>query len=152
HYSSVRMQQGRVQLDSDWNEQVDIQTRRQQLEAQDLVGQSGAPLDGGGFQVTVSSDGQSQSLMISRGHMYVDGLLCELDADTDYTKQRDYPGATLPAAGVPGVNVDKANGCWVFLAYLDAWERHVTAIDDPHLREVALGGPDTGTRVQIVPQ
>jgi hypothetical protein len=24
HYSSVRMQQGRVQLDADWNEQMDI--------------------------------------------------------------------------------------------------------------------------------
>ena len=25
HYSGVRMQQGRVQVDADWNEQVDIQ-------------------------------------------------------------------------------------------------------------------------------
>ncbi|HEX6608229.1 MAG TPA: DUF6519 domain-containing protein, partial [Chloroflexia bacterium] len=25
HYDGVRMQQGRVQLDADWNEQVDIQ-------------------------------------------------------------------------------------------------------------------------------
>jgi hypothetical protein len=25
HYSSVRMQQGRVQLDADWNEQLDIE-------------------------------------------------------------------------------------------------------------------------------
>ena len=24
HYSSVRLQQGRVQLDADWNEQADI--------------------------------------------------------------------------------------------------------------------------------
>ncbi|MCX6048065.1 MAG: DUF6519 domain-containing protein, partial [Chloroflexi bacterium] len=24
HYSSVRMQQGRVQLDADWNEQIDL--------------------------------------------------------------------------------------------------------------------------------
>ena len=28
HYSSVRMQQGRVQLDADWNEQLDIQLHR----------------------------------------------------------------------------------------------------------------------------
>jgi hypothetical protein len=25
HYSSVRMQQGRIELDSDWNEQAEIQ-------------------------------------------------------------------------------------------------------------------------------
>ena len=28
HYSSVRQQQGRVQLDADWNEQVDIQNHQ----------------------------------------------------------------------------------------------------------------------------
>lgn len=28
HYSSVRLQQGRVVTDADWNEQADIQDRR----------------------------------------------------------------------------------------------------------------------------
>jgi len=37
-----------------------------------------------------------------------------------------------------------------FLAYLDVWERHITAIEDPAIREVALGGPDTTTRKQTV--
>jgi hypothetical protein len=37
-----------------------------------------------------------------------------------------------------------------YLVYLDVWERHLTALDDPALREVALGGPDTTTRVQTV--
>ena len=36
------------------------------------------------------------------------------------------------------------------LAYLDVWGRHVTALDDPRLREVALGGPDTDTRLKRV--
>jgi hypothetical protein len=36
--------------------------------------------------------------------------------------------------------------------YLDVWERHVTALEDEAIREVALGpqGPDTTTRVKIV--
>jgi hypothetical protein len=38
----------------------------------------------------------------------------------------------------------------VFLAYLDVWRRHVTALEDAHLREVALGGPDTATRAKTV--
>src|SRR5262249_4690881 len=97
HYSSVRMQQGRVQLDADWNEQVDIQRRLQRLQAEDLFGQSGAPLVDGGFKVTVSTD--SQSLQISGGRMYVDGLLCELGASTTYDKQPDYPGAPYPTTG-----------------------------------------------------
>src|SRR5207247_837956 len=34
--------------------------------------------------------------------------------------------------------------------YLDVWQRHLTALDDPLIREVALGGPDTTTRAQVV--
>jgi hypothetical protein len=34
--------------------------------------------------------------------------------------------------------------------YLDVWERHITCVEDPHIREVALGGPDTTTRAQVV--
>jgi hypothetical protein len=37
-----------------------------------------------------------------------------------------------------------------FLVYLDVWERHVTHIKAPGIREVALGGPDTATRSQVV--
>jgi hypothetical protein len=33
---------------------------------------------------------------------------------------------------------------------LDVWTRHVTALEDPQLREVALSGPDTTTRTQTV--
>jgi hypothetical protein len=38
-----------------------------------------------------------------------------------------------------------------FLLYLRVWERHVTSIEEPLLREIALGrtGPDTTTRTQI---
>jgi Family of unknown function (DUF6519)/Carboxypeptidase regulatory-like domain len=34
--------------------------------------------------------------------------------------------------------------------YLDAWQQERTALDDPLIREVALGGPDTTTRLQNV--
>lgn len=36
------------------------------------------------------------------------------------------------------------------LVFLDVWERHITYIEDDHIREVALGGPDTATRSKIV--
>src|SRR5512136_631191 len=45
HYRGVLMQQGRVQLDSDWNEQVQIAEHRYSTFLGDLVGQSGAPAD-----------------------------------------------------------------------------------------------------------
>ncbi|HEU4834945.1 MAG TPA: DUF6519 domain-containing protein, partial [Pyrinomonadaceae bacterium] len=34
------------------------------------------------------------------------------------------------------------------LVYIDVWQREVTVLEDPSLREIALGGPDTTTRIQ----
>ena len=43
HYSAVLMQQGRLQLDADWNEQIDIIMHRLETEVADYVGHSGVP-------------------------------------------------------------------------------------------------------------
>ena len=43
HYSSVRLQQGRVLLDAEWNEQVDIAGHVQRTTTADVVGLHGAP-------------------------------------------------------------------------------------------------------------
>ena len=51
HYSGVRQQQGRVNLDADWNEQVDIAAHRIETETVDVIGASGAPRDNAGFQI-----------------------------------------------------------------------------------------------------
>jgi photosystem II stability/assembly factor-like uncharacterized protein len=82
------------------------------------------------------------SLVASDGRIYVDGLSCDLDKRTSYFNQPDYPNP-------PPINkVDQQTD----LVYLDVWERHITAIEDPDIREVALGGPDTTTRVKTVCQ
>ena len=39
-----------------------------------------------------------------------------------------------------------------YLLYLDAWQRHVSQLEAPAIREVALGGPDTATRARTVAQ
>jgi hypothetical protein len=137
HYSGVRLQQGRVQLDADWNEQVDIDAHLRETGVADVVGQSGAPRQGGGFLVAPSGDGKD--LTLTAGRLYVDGLLCELDAPASYLKQPDLPNPPAPAAGVHFV-------------YLDVWRHHVTALEDPEIRESALGGPDTATRTRTVCQ
>jgi hypothetical protein len=134
HYSSVRMQQGRVQLDADWNEQIDIQAHRDGNATQDTIGHCGGPLDKAGFALSVDAN----RLMIGSGHYYVDGILCENEADVDFAAQPDLPGAALPDQG--------GN----YLAYLDVWQRHVTAVEDPGIREDALAGPDTATRTQTI--
>ncbi len=133
HYSSVRMQQGRVQLDADWNEQADITAHRVETATHDVIGACGAPLHEAGF-------GLSGGTMpkISAGRYYVDGILCENEQEVALNQQPDLPGYTPPA------------GAGFYIAYLDVWQRHITALEDDTIREVALGGPDTATRSKTV--
>ena len=79
------------------------------------------------------------NLSIEPGRYYVNGTLCELEARCSYAHQADGgAGDRL----VPGA----------YLLYLDAWQRHVSALEAPAIREVALGGPDTATRARTIAQ
>jgi hypothetical protein len=137
HYSAVLQQQGRVQLDADWNEEVEICAHRERAITGDMVGPCGAPELDGGFAISCTEDGD---LRLSAGRLYVAGMLCELEAECSYTGQPDLPrvAAISPAEG----RTD--------LVYLDLWERLITAVEDPEIREPALGGPDTATRMKTV--
>ncbi len=167
HYNSVRMQQGRVQLDADWNEQRDITAHRIETEAVDLIGGCGGPIHHAGFHLVaavtdLSAEEQARpenqnppplppgDFYISGGRYYVGGLLCENDHIVPYGAQPDWPlGAPVVAAMAdPPVPVPAPAG--TYLAYLDVWRRHLTALEDPSIREVALGGPDTATRTKTV--
>jgi len=141
HYAGVLMQQGRVQTDADWNEEDAIHRHRLRVETIDVVGRCGAPEHDAGFGIAVAG----KSLTIGAGRYYVDGLLCVNETDAlKYEAQPDLPGAQdwVDAAA-------KAKAAFA-VAYLDVWERHITALDDPLLREPALGGPDTATRIKTV--
>ena len=93
HYRGVLMQQGRVQLDADWNEQLELELYRTETQTKDVVGECGVPKSGDGFRI--APDGTD--LRISAGRIYVDGLLCELDATTTYTRQPSYPNPDFTA-------------------------------------------------------
>jgi hypothetical protein len=138
HYAGVLMQQGRVQLDADWNEQQDIVRHRLRAETRDLVGDAGAPLHDAGFGIALHEE--STRVTIESGRYYVGGLLCENDRRIFWDRQPYFDA----------VEETDHEGVIAHLYYLDAWERHVTAVEDPDLREVALGGPDTTTRIQTV--
>jgi photosystem II stability/assembly factor-like uncharacterized protein len=56
HYSGVRLQQGRVQLDAEFNEHVDIEAYRDEALTRDVVGPHGVPQEGGGFQIGVGTN------------------------------------------------------------------------------------------------
>lgn len=136
HYHSVLKQQGRVDLDADWNEQDAITDHRVETETVDVVGPSGAPVGNPGFVLTPSGGGAN--LSIGAGRAYVDGILCENEMPVLMTVQPDLPGFKLPTTA--------GN----YIAYLEVWLRHITALDDPAIREVALGGPDTCTRAKTI--
>jgi hypothetical protein len=147
-YSGVRMQQGRVQLDADWNEHVDIVQRRWETQARDTFGVSGVPraTTPDGFKISTLAGGD---LAIAAGRIYVDGKLAELFTgeqvgmppgtvySVSYLHQPFYPDPLALPAGAATV-------------FLDVWDREVTYIEDPDLLEKALGGPDTATRRQTV--
>lgn len=155
HYTGVRLQQGRVQLDADWNEHVDLTAHRFQTEAVDVIGNAGAPLHAAAFQTLANASSldattvarltaigvlplDANDLLFTPGRFYVEGALCEVDDYFTLTRQPDFPEAEpLPGPGT-------------YLVYLDAWERHLTAVEVPPLKEVALGGPDTATRTRQI--
>ncbi|MBP2302791.1 DUF6519 domain-containing protein [Azospirillum picis] len=94
---------------------------------------------GGGSPASAVTVLPAVNLSISPGRYYIDGVLCELDTRGSFAHQAD--GGTGKRLA-PGVH----------LLYLNAWQRHVSALAAPSIREIALGGPDTATRAQMVCQ
>ncbi len=152
HFNRVLKQQGRVDLDSDWNEQAAIGSHLLRTLVVDLVGQHAGPRDRAGFRVIdwdALSDEEREELkkyglapalgdfLIGAGHYYVNGLLVEIESPVSYKNQ--------PEWNPPGAETGKK-----YVAYLDVWERHITYIEDDEIREVALNGPDTCTRSKTV--
>jgi len=143
HYSGVLMQQGRVQVDADWNEQQAIYQYRLEAQTGDILGPDGTPMHDNGFRITTDKD--RDNLLISKGRYYVDGLLCQNDADVLFDKQPYLPGYPH----VRTIITQHKKKTLLALLYLDAWQRHITVLDDPHISDTALGGADTTTRTQI---
>jgi hypothetical protein len=212
NFSRVLMQQGRVQLDADWNEQADIllhMLRRLIADAFPAGGGSGFKLTPIGTKNVISND-----FAIAPGSYYVGGVLCELGTSpvpvlswsnkqlvvgrwttdgiafardqyvqlVDVSKDTpqvlattaitavDYKQMTLtvdtdvtPGAGAkvtahrlvtyksqPFLPAPAALAPGSYQLYLDVWERVVTYLGDDAIREVALNGPDTAARTQVV--
>jgi hypothetical protein len=150
HYSRVVVQQGRVSLDADANAQASIYLHYVRTLAADLIGPAGGPMNDVGFNLTViaAKGGKNQTdatLTIGGGRYYVDGLLCEAseNALVDYFQQPDAYLAQSGISALPDVP---------YLVWLKVWEQFVTSVEDPVLREVALGlnGPDTTGRSKVI--
>ncbi|MDQ6624335.1 MAG: DUF6519 domain-containing protein [Verrucomicrobiota bacterium] len=161
HFRRVLMQQGRVQLDADWNEQVSILVNYLQTMMADLVGQSAGPAANCGFGLILSAADitalnltkdqakqlqdrlDSDGILIGPGRYYVDGVPAD---NEDYAALFKQPFNPLSADSLKEM---ETQGKGPAVVYLDVWERHLTALDFAGMREIALGGPDTATRAQI---
>lgn len=133
NYSLLLMQQGRVQLDSDWNAQALIQWFKMQDLIRDLIGEHG----GRGDSFKIQSDNHNYNFVIGEGRYYLEGMVCQNDhRHRTYQNQDDYS---------PPANLESGKK---YIVYLHAWLRHITSVEDGYLREVALGGPDTTTRLK----
>jgi len=138
HFLRVLMQQGRVQLDSDWNEQASILLHYIQTLATDLIGPYAGPVGNNGFEV---NGGKNGDFTIGEGRYYVNGVLCENERDDiTYLNQIDYLLSLQNDALNPGD----------YLVYLDVWERHISYVEDDDIREKALNGADTATRSKVI--
>ncbi|WP_260583501.1 DUF6519 domain-containing protein [Sphingopyxis sp. PET50] len=71
-YSAVRMQQGRLFTDADWNEEGDIHRGALRTTAKSVIGASGFPEDAPGFAILAGAG--AQALLIGGGQAYVDGI------------------------------------------------------------------------------
>ena len=236
-YTGVLMQQGRVQVDADWNEQLALAQYRTNTETSDVIGASGTPMGQNGFGLSLTPT--KDDFFIHPGRYYVGGLLCEINpewiavsiaayspsrlskslfpggaslasswldgrpievddwfeiktdsgSDTVYAQLTEIgwngvlrldppltalenkgalrlrraltyltqpfypspdqnPGVTSPPSNAPGSGLSLESGDYI--VYLEAWQRSVNALEDPHIREVALDGPDTAERLQTV--
>ena len=209
HFTGVRQQQGRVLLDADWNEEIDIRHHLQRTALIDGIGRAGVPADDPGFGLIAVSSGDVSDLVVGAGRAYVDGLLVENHEQAPTTLTRESGagddavwivagGPRLAASGWvrlkdaapeealfvsetspseedsrqrvqlstdPGGDTQTVSGLASYegqagndaaanepgphLAYLDVWEREITAVDDESLKDVALGGVDTTLRTQV---
>src|SRR5947208_2794207 len=129
-FSQLLLQQGRVVIDADQNEQTSILLHYLRTLAADLIGAHGGPIAQLGFEVVPKpkngDPGKLDNFTLGVGRYYVDGVLCENAATSSYKVQASYDQIDLSTLALP------------LLVYLDVWERHITAIEDPRIREIAL--------------
>jgi hypothetical protein len=154
-HSGVLMQQGRVMLDADFNELVELIDRRLRAETIDIIGHCIVPSETpDAFLIGLAGGG----ITIGPGRMYADGLLAENHGGEPrewYAALEEERGTTPIAYEAQPYLPDAANlqpaptQGGPYLVYADVWKREVTRTEDAGLVEKAVG-VDTATRTQTV--
>ena len=149
HYSKVNIQQGRVNVDADPNEQADIISYFQRSLGKEILGNNGFNIKDSGFKITPIFEGTGMVVPgpnygIGEGKCLVGGIICENEKSITAKNQPDL----ITSTDEDNPALPKEAG--TYLVYLDIFERHITFLEDEQIREAALGGADTSTRNKIV--
>lgn len=140
--------QGSVLLSSDLNEHGAIFQYYLRQFIIDYVGESWSVA--GGFKISLDN----KKLKIAHGNFYIDGILCRNIEDCLYESGNIKSDKLQPYAPAPELanNNDELTDLISsdFIVYLECWERHVNSIQRPEIKEIALGGPDASSRMEIV--
>jgi hypothetical protein len=146
HFSQMLFHQGRVMLPSDLNESGAIFQYYLRQFIMDFVGKhwrAGAE----SFKISDDNEINNKTFKISKGHFYIDGILCVNEVECFYSPK---DGETVqPMFPTPELDEVTNNFPNSFAIYLECWERHVNWIQRPQIREVALGGRNTASRLEI---
>jgi hypothetical protein len=159
HYTQLPLQQGRVLNDADWNEQAEIALYDSRGTRRHVIGPSGGSLDRAALRVQIGVFEADKPALVVGGKLpvapdpepgeggrprysppglyWVDGCTLTQDAAYALDDQPHLKAQLPPTAGF-------------YFAWVETFERLLTALDAPEIREVALGGPDHGTRVQQI--
>lgn len=155
-FVGVFEQQGRVRLDANLNELVDLLDRRLRATSLDTLGRAVVPAETPDAFLPKIAAGV---LSFGPGRAYVDGVQVDnhgvgipaptlhFDPHLEELRGTDY----LPYSPQPYLPVPPAlPASGTHLVYLDVWHRERTWAEDPTLLDPALYGIDTAVRRQVV--
>jgi hypothetical protein len=145
-YRSVVAQQGRATVEADTNEAEEIRSVDARAALIDIIGPSGTPDDG--FRISVPGGANAFDFAIGEGSLYVGGVHLRAPARLTYVNQKDSEWVDYPGGAPSDPPTPKAP--FTEIVFLRVTEQEVSAVEDPALKEVALGGPDTAARTRMI--
>lgn len=143
-YAGVRMQQGRVLTDDDFNDAQRIDEEDMRRTRVDVIGPVGSP-DAGFLPKLPVVAGGKVSFTISAGSLYLGGLRLDNPADEPFHLQKDwlnFDAAFWPDPPAAGSRID--------MVWIEAWQQPVAAEEDSEKFEAALGSADTDVNVRTM--
>jgi uncharacterized protein DUF6519 len=146
-YGGLRMQQGRVLTDDDFNEAERLDAEDTRVTRLHVIGESGSPDAGFSIQNLGPNAAGALTFQIAAGTLYLGGLRLENPAAESFELQKDWLPFVQLTDGIPAVPLNTTR---TDLAWIEAWQQNISAVEDSEIFEKALGGPDSAERLRTM--